>query len=405
MYGLFSESELMNQQKPTQSMVPKCGLCGLFKGCITPRMKPHGRGKKRILLVGEAPGEDEDKKGIQFIGKAGRKLREVCRRIGFDVDRDAVKTNALICRPPNNDISNFDMVDWCRPNLIKTINEVKPDIIIPMGKVAFKSLLSWVWKDDIGTTVERWVGWRIPCQKLNAWICPTYHPSYILREESSVLELWFERHLKAATELKGKPWDVVPNYLSQVQVIVNPKEAAKQIRRITQAGGEVSFDYETNCLKPDNKYARIVACSLCWEGQKTIAYPWHGPAIDATFEFLRSKRCKKIGYNLKFEERWTRRMFGVGVRNWIWCGMTAAHILDNRPGISGLKFQAFVQLGQDVWDANIQQFLHASGGYGENKIKQVGLSDLLLYCGMDSLMEFIIAKKQMKEVEDACVRR
>jgi hypothetical protein len=89
---------------------------------------------------------------------------------------------------------------------------------------------------------------------------------------------------------------------------------------------------------------------------------------------------------------------GHGVKNWAWDGMQAAHVLDGRTGITSLKFQAFVQFGLPLWNKTVEPYLEADGGNQKNRIDKCDLHELLLYCGLDSLIEFRLAKKQMKEM-------
>ena len=104
----------------------------------------------------------------------------------------------------------------------------------------------------------------------------------------------------------------------------------------------------------------------------------------------------KIAQNLKFEDRWTRVKLGHPVRNWLWDTMLAAHVLDYRRGITSLEFQAFVQLGVQLYDKHIKPYLKSVGQSRFNRIKELDLKDLLLYNGMDSLLTYKIAMKQMK---------
>ena len=92
------------------------------------------------------------------------------------------------------------------------------------------------------------------------------------------------------------------------------------------------------------------------------------------------------------------KVLGKGVRHWFWDTMLAAHVLDNRPGICGLKFQAFVNLGEGDWDSHLKLYLAGDGGNGKNRIHEVDLGDLLEYCGLDSLFEHQVAQIQMKKL-------
>jgi hypothetical protein len=238
-------------------------------------------------------------------------------------------------------------------------------------------------------------------------VCPTWHPSYCLRSEEKaekekepaymeVLNDHFNRHIAQAVSHQERPWDKTPMY--RVIPIINTDEAADRIREITKSAGLVAWDYETTCLKPEYDGAEIVSCSVS-DGDTTIAYPWQGKAITATRDMLRSKRVKKVGNNIKFEERWTWAEFGHGVSGWVWDDMLNAHLIDNRRDITSIKFQAFVLFGAPPWDEHVAPYLEGDGKYGHiNRIREVGLPQLLTYNGMDSLMEYDVALEQAHQL-------
>lgn len=395
--GFFPRATVGVRESPVPT-TPRCSLCGLYRSCNSPKMPVTGQGKYGVLVVAEAPGATEDRDGVQLVGKSGQKLREVLRRFDVDLDRHCFKTNAVICRPEGNPTD--EQIEYCRPCLNKTIEELKPYCIILLGAAAVKSLIGQLWRrgEDPGG-IGRWVGWQIPSQQLNTWICPTYHPSYILRSNEPVLELWFARHLEGAfqVQLKGRPW---PDGFKcdSIEVIYEPERAAKRVRQMIARGGRVSFDYETNMLKPDGPSARIVSCAVCWEGKKTVAFPWHGEAVGAVSELLLNPLIGKIGYNCKFESRFTRALLGHGVRNWIFDGMLGAHVLDHRPGVTSLDFQAFVQLGIKPWGDEVSPYFSSEQPNAPNRIKEVDLGALLKYNGLDALITFKLAEKQMRDL-------
>ena len=289
----------------------------------------------------------------------------------------------------------------CRPNLERTIREKQPDVILLLGAIPISSFLSTRFPSPMSNGgMGRWTGWKIPCRNPNTWVCPTWHPSYLLREKNDVMQREWERHLKAAFELEGKPWQEIPNERGEVRCIFDPDEAAREIADLW--GGEfspdvpIAFDYESNMLKPDSNEARIVCCSMS-NGNKTITYPWHGKAKEATGKFLQS-RIPKVTYNAKFEVRWTLKEFGHGVRNVAWDGMLAAHAIDNRSGVTGCDFQAFVNLGMPDYWSRVGPYLKAKrkGGNEPNRVGEVDLESLLLYCGTDSLIEWKLAEVQKR---------
>ena len=363
-------------------------------------MPVSGRGERKILIVAEAPGGEEDKQNTQLIGQSGQFLRDELDDLGVDLDRDCWKTNALICRPAKNRMPTDAEISHCRPNILNAIEELKPETIILLGDAAVRSLIGFMWRENPGP-IGRWIGWKIPDQKLNAWICPTWHPQYLRYENRQYAKsdprlIWFRRYLKAAVELDGRPWVKGPKWDGDVRIEMDSQAAVDLIDKCWEYP-LVAVDYETNMLKPDAPDAAIVACSVAYGDSDgpwgVIAYPWTKATAATTGRLMRSS-VKKIIANKGFEIRWTLKEFGYGVRNVFHDTMHDAHLLDNRRGISSVKFQAYVLLGQPEWDSHIKPYLEADNSNTRNRIHEIPMRDLLLYCGLDSLLEFRIALKQ-----------
>ncbi len=398
--GFFAPSQL--RVEAPEAVAPRCSACGIYKACLSPKMPPTGAGNLRVLIVGEAPGANEDEVNSQFVGQAGLVLRAQLRRIGVDLE-DCIKTNAIICRPPENREPTDAEVGHCAPNLAATIKEHAPHVIIPLGGVALKAVIGRYWKEAVGP-MGQWAGTRIPLIPLNAWVCPTWHPSYILRSRKNdrpdeALELWWGRHLAAAFELAGAPpyyCNATPDYKSKIKIIMEQEVAARYIDKMIAEGGPSAFDYECNMLKPEDDRAAIYSCSISWRGRVTIAYPWTPVTREATRRFIVSP-LPKIASNMKFEERWTKHEFGHGVRNWRWDTMQMAHVGDQRQGIASIKFQSFTRLGVPVYNDHIEPYLTSPGSRTLNRIHLIDMRDLLLYNGYDSLFEHIVADQQANE--------
>lgn len=396
MRTFFAPAELA-VLKPPVSRVPECGICGLWRTCKSPKMEPSGKGRKRILVVAEAPGQDEDASGKQLVGNSGDELMRVMNKYGIDMRKDCWLDNSLRCRPPNNDIKNKKWVQYCRPNIINSIEEFQPEIIILLGGTATQSVLGWLWKDDVGG-INRWAGYQIPHQKLNVWICPTFHPSYLLREKSKVLNRRFEEHIEAIGKLETRPWDKVPDYQKDIQLIFSPSEVPILLDKYRD--GIVAFDYETNMLKPDHEKAEIVSCSVCWNGKETIAFPWHGEAVKAARKLFKRPGVRFVGANIKFEDRWTRAKLDIEIGNaWLHDIVLGAHAIYNASKIrkiTSVKFQSLVFYGMDSYDDHLKPYLKTKkGGNAINRIRDIDMKTLLMYNGLDSFIEYRIAKHQM----------
>jgi len=394
--GFFNSSLL--ESKPPTSLLPKCGACKLNLKCNSPKLDYIGKGKKRILIISESPSKSDDENGKLYSNpRSSLPLETALRKSGIVLERDCWLTTALICYSGKEPTS--DQINHCRPNLIRIIKQLNPDIIIPAGRSAITSLIPHLWKEHVGPA-SRWYGFQIPSQQINSWICPTYSPTYVHQLNKSndpkkeVLKIHFENQIKAALALEGKPYDELPDYNKQIEIIDKPSQAARIIRKMIQKGGTVAFDYETDRIKPDSDDSKIVSCAICWNDKKTIAYDWKGEAIEATRELLHSP-LPKIACNLKFEDRWTRKHLGKRVRNWYWDTMLAAHVIDQRPRITSIKFQSFVLLGASSYDDHIKKYLTAGNKEGSNNIHLIDRKELLTYNAMDAILEYKVAMKQM----------
>lgn len=403
--GFFTDlCPVVRKSQPT--LVPWCDKCGLRNHCRSPLMPVDGKGKKKILLLGEAPGKDEDKEGRPFVGASGQELEKFLGRAGIDMREDCWITNSIICRSHTKDGKNRNPtpkeIDYCRPNVIQTVQELKPHVIVPLGKWAVRSLIGWLWKDDPGEGY-RWVGWQIPSQRLNAWICPNFHPAHLLYEKHrEVIDMYFLKYLRGACDLwEHRPWKKVPDYRARLRLVYDPAEAAEELLGLIKGGRPLAFDFETDRLKPYHPNSSIVCCSVS-DGKISLSFPWVGEAVRAMKEFFRSPAVK-WGWNAKFEDTWVRALFGQGVRGWDSDGMLNTHVLDNRQGICSIKFQAFTSIGVDSWDDLVKPFLRADGSNVPNRIREFidlyGMGSLLEYNAFDSLYEWLVIDMQNESIK------
>ena len=132
-----------------------------------------GNEQAEVMLIGEGPGEQEDLKGIPFVGPAGRLLDDMLEMI--DLDRSKVYiANIVKCRPPRNrDPLNVEQ-EACRPWLDRQIALVDPKIIVCLGRIAAMSLI----REDFRITREHGQWFRLGARRIMA----TYHPSALLRD-------------------------------------------------------------------------------------------------------------------------------------------------------------------------------------------------------------------------------
>ncbi len=117
-----------------------CTACGLSAG-RTNLVFDRGNPAAKILVIGEAPGAEEDKLGKSFVGRAGKVLDGVMASIGLDTNRDMLIANVVKCRPPDNRPPRAEEAATCFPFLEKQIGLVDPEIIVLLGRTAMKYLM------------------------------------------------------------------------------------------------------------------------------------------------------------------------------------------------------------------------------------------------------------------------
>jgi len=400
--GFFSAVEIADMApKTVRGRVFSCRDCKLDQECKTPRMKCGGKGRKGIMVIGDAPGENEDEKGSQFVGRAGKEVEWYLSKLGISFYEDCWTENACCCRPVKNDTPTATQILACRERLFKSIRTKQPKVIILLGKSAVDSVIGKYWGSDIGP-VGRWRGFRIPCHDLTAWLCPTFHPSYILREKNqeSAAPIIFGQDLRSSLSCLENPLPEPPSE-KHIQPL-DDFHAIRHMRQLLEAPPRLlAFDYETTGLKPHAKGHEIVCCSLCSDPHKAVTFWMENEMVQKTLCRVLESDIPKVASNLKYEDQWSRHILGVHPRNWKFDTMLAAHVQDNRQLITSIKFQGYVRLGVAGYENRVKPYLETGSKNANsiNRLKEVrGWKDVLVYCGMDSLLEYRVASMQMKEL-------
>ena len=155
-----------------QAAVDGCVRCKLGAG-RTNLVFGVGNPAAKLVIVGEAPGANEDAEGIPFVGRAGQMLTRMIENV-IEVPRQEVYIcNILKCRPPGNRNPEPDEIDCCEPYLHKQLAVIQPRLILALGKFAAQWLLQT--KTPIGRLRGKFGRYQgIPCLS-------TYHPAYLLR--------------------------------------------------------------------------------------------------------------------------------------------------------------------------------------------------------------------------------
>jgi len=170
-----------------RAAVSACTACGL---CAQRKNTVFGTGNRRArwMIVGEAPGEQEDLRGEPFVGKSGQLLDrmlaalQLTRADGVGPDRQVFIANTLKCRPPANRNPEPAEIAQCEPFLVRQIELVQPAVIVAMGRFAVQALLRS--SEPIGRLRGRVHRYRdVP-------LVVTYHPAYLLRNLQDKARTW-----------------------------------------------------------------------------------------------------------------------------------------------------------------------------------------------------------------------
>lgn len=400
MAGFFKSSKLQSVQGPQRS----CIQCGLSAKGSHPKTSYQGKGGKGIFILGQSPTVRADKKDMPLEGAQRKLLIATLRKHGIDLERDCILMNSVNCccgidknRDPLQPSSV--QIESCRSSIQKQYKKHKPKLIFLMGSSAAASHWDHRWKGSV-QGISHWRGWHIPDHYFNVWTIPIFHPEYLLKEKTpDVAKVILKNDISAALKLLDKP---LPAKIDEdcVEIFLKEKDALYYLNNLWNDPPEyLCFDYETTGLKPHHPGHKIVCCGIATERGDAVAFFLTKKTSYYLKKILSKTPSKKIAQNMKFEETWTRYQLGTRVNNWYFDPMLASHVLDNRTGTKGLKFQAFVQFGITDYDSEVSRYLKSKeGSNGFNTIHKAPRRDLLIYCGMDALIEFRLAMKQMEEI-------
>lgn len=159
-----------------------CGLKKTAKSTVF----SDGVSSARIMLVGEAPGQDEDRTGKPFVGRSGQLLDAMMATIGLSRASNLYIANVIPWRPPGNRAPSVDELETCKPFIMRQIELVAPEIIVLVGGTSAKTLLN----TETGITRLRgkWQTLEIGGRDIPA--LPFFHPAYVLRRPETKIDVW-----------------------------------------------------------------------------------------------------------------------------------------------------------------------------------------------------------------------
>ena len=190
----FREERTLEELKREVLNCCKCRLCENRTNVVFGEGDP----KARLMLVGEAPGEQEDLQGRPFVGRAGQLLTKFLNLYGISRSRVYI-TNIVKCRPPGNRNPASDEIKTCYPYLEEQIKLISPSVILCLGAFSARTILNL----PESTPISRIRGKEQKAEVggVEISVVPTFHPAYLLRNRRGEPE--FQRDLEKALKLAG----------------------------------------------------------------------------------------------------------------------------------------------------------------------------------------------------------
>ena len=163
-----------------------CPLKATAKNTVFADGRLAGTGQAKIMLIGEAPGQDEDREGRPFVGVSGQLLDAMLAAIGLARDENLYISNIVPWRPPGNRTPSLEEIAICKPFITRHIELAQPDILLLVGNIANKALLG----TETGITKLRgqWQNYQADGRDIAA--LPLLHPAYVLRRPETKANVW-----------------------------------------------------------------------------------------------------------------------------------------------------------------------------------------------------------------------
>lgn len=385
-------------------------------------IKPDGSMTPKVLFIGEAPGEQEDKEGKPFIGPAGRILRKNLLAIQIP-EKDYCIHNVVACRPPNNKTPTFREMIPCSGFLGGIIAQMKPKVIATLGSNALKAITGN--KDD---GVRKYITepsckthpFEITVAGHKCLLYPMFHPSYILRNDhlgAGYTQSFFDLKdlLAGDGSIEIRPDKQTERKWKMVQT---PDEAIALLKKLQKFDGLIAFDYETPCLHPTtvkvqdfvSKEWHEVKGPLCVSFATKVGEAWSIPlnhegntwshqdicTVEKELIKLFESNAKFIAQNAAFEMKWTSVHYKVySIKRKIVFDTMLADFLLNENQAHGLDHLVMRMLpGVPMYWTGTDEWLKEHHTYAE-----MPLTKLCKYNAADADVTLDIAFRQMEKLK------
>ena len=330
-----------------------CTACDLHKTCKTINVPPDNE-TGDILLLGEAPGAEEDLAGTPFVGRSGQFIRNIFDKL--DIPKERIRfSNSVRCHPPGNKTPTAKQMKACKQHLIDELARIPTTHIVALGGVALK-MLQEIGVLKVSGTIMSLHG--EPIQTDDYVIYPMFHPAYIMRNAESISAYAAAANGFEDVFLHGVPQPKPTEYTYSAEL-----DELSSALDVAVATGTVAYDIETSCLFPySNKDARIVSFAFTWDRAQAFGF-WMTPeTYDVALDLLHSKllensNVKKIIQHVKFELLWSMH-YGRTITNFADTMLMHWHT-DERNGTHGLSKLALAYTDMRFYDSALEEYKKA----------------------------------------------
>jgi len=388
-----------------------CKPCGLYKLCNTPLMNGEGAEYPTWFFIGEAPGAEEDESGFPFWGESGQELRQSIEDVGIPIEKCRF-SNAVRCRPPNNDLKKFpDAIEHCRPHILREIRACRPKVVVLIGNSAIKSVLN---KTGIlklhGEVID--AGWV-------KYLC-MFHPAYMLRNDTPATRRKFKEALKTAKFVANPKLQKAAS--KRNHTVIMDRSMLKEYVDLLTNRQYLATDIEASTLSSFSKHRKflISAIGFAWTKNDAVEFPIHvrtgltgckvkpEEMLEGVKEVYEQDDVRFLTWHGKYDftsvlgahDIWMGgEMHPIGP---YFDGMLGSYALDERAGIHSLKDWAY-RLGMAGYELPLRQYQLLNPKADPNKGGDMNMvpADILYPYNMDDCIctfrAYLKQKKLLKE--------